>query len=155
LGIYGGSQKQFLNAQEISLRRDENILNELRHGLYLGSEEFGKLCIERVKRESYREKPQARLLFREKDIRIMVLKILKRLGEKEPESVLRVRKYRCLNRDVAIYILYQLGVYRNEEIGGVFGVGYTAVPGAVKRARAYLDKNQLLDKTARRIIYDI
>lgn len=155
LEMYGGSQKQFLKAQEISLCGDENILNELKHGLYLGSEEFGQLCLERVKRESYREQPQGRLLFRQRDIRIIALKILERLGEKNPESVLKVRKHRCYNRDVAIYILYQLGVYRNEEIGNVFGVGYTAIPGAVKRARAYLDKDQRLENTTNSIIYDI
>ncbi len=155
LGMYGASRKEFLKAQEIFLHEDENILNELRHGLYLGSEEFGRLCIERIKRGGYREKPQGRLLFRERGIRVMALRILEGLGEKEPESVLSVRKYRCCNRDVTIYILYQLGVYRNQEIGDVFGVGYTAVSGAVKRARAYLEKDRRLEKTAKRMIDDI
>jgi REP element-mobilizing transposase RayT len=50
LGIYGGSRKEFLKAQEVSLRRDKSIVNELRYGLFLGGEEFGQLCIERVKK---------------------------------------------------------------------------------------------------------
>jgi DNA-directed RNA polymerase specialized sigma24 family protein len=56
---------------------------------------------------------------------------------------------------VAIYILYQLGVYRNEEIGEVFGVGYTAVTGAVKRALAYLNKDLGLEKMTKKIINDM
>jgi len=77
------------------------------------------------------------------------------LGEKDPESVLRVRKYCCQNRDVAIYVLYQLGVYLNKEIGEVFGVGYTAIPGAVKRGQEYLRSDGQLERVANKIISDI
>jgi hypothetical protein len=47
------------------------------------------------------------------------------------------------------------GVYRNEEIGKVFGVGYVAVTGAVKRALAYLNKNLGLEKMTTKIFNDI
>jgi hypothetical protein len=77
------------------------------------------------------------------------------LGEKDPESVLKVRKYRCPNRDVAIYVLYQLGVYLNREIGKVFGVGYTAVPGAVKRGQEHLRSDGQLERVVKKIIADI
>lgn len=155
LGMYGGSRKAFVNAQEESLRSNENILDELRHGLYLGSKEFGEGCIERVKVESHREKPQGRSLLRERDIRDLVLEILEELGEGNPESALKIRKYRCWNRDIAMYILYRLGVYRNKEIGEVFGVGYTAVAGAVKRALSYLNKDRRLGREVERIFNDI
>jgi len=155
LGMYGGSRKEFLKAQEMSLREEKNILDELKHGLYLGSKEFGEECIGRVKKEGCREKPQGRSLLRGRDIRALSLEILGRLGERDPESALKVRKYRCRNRDVTIYILYQLGVYRNEEIGEVFGVGYTAVTGAVKRAFAYLNTDRQLERIAKRTIDDI
>lgn len=155
LGMHGGSRKVFFKAQEMFLRGDEDILDALWHGLYLGSEEFGEECIGRVRRECHREKPQGRSLLRGRDLRALVLEILGRLGEKDPKSVLEVHKYRCQNRDVAIYILYQLGVYRNEEIGEVFGVGYTAVTGAVKRALAYLNKDLGLEKMTKKIINDM
>jgi hypothetical protein len=38
----------------------------------------------------------------------------------------------------ATEIFYQLGVYLNKEIGKIFGIGYTVVPGAVKRGEEYL-----------------
>lgn len=155
LGIYRGSRKEFLEAQEISLRKDEKILDDLRYGLYLGSEKFQEECIGKLKREDYREKPQGRSLLRGRDIRTIAIKILGRLGERDPESLLKVRKYRCQNRDVAIYILYQFSVYSNEEIGEVFGIGYTAVTGVVKRGLAYLSADRRLERIAQRIIHDI
>ena len=84
-------------------------------------------------------------LLRSRDTQEVAIRILKRLGEKNPEAVLKVRKYRCRNRDVAIYVLYRLGIYLNREIGRVFGVKYTAVPGAVKRAQQYLKSDSQLE----------
>jgi REP element-mobilizing transposase RayT len=155
LGMYGGSRKRFLRAQQVFLAERPNLLEDLRHGLYLGGEEFSEECIERLKGEDHHEKPQARSLLRGRDIRALAIKILKGLGEKDPESVLKVRKYRCQNRDVAIYVSYQLGVYLNREIGEVFGVGYTAVPGAVKRGQEYLRSDGQLERVVNKIIADI
>jgi putative transposase len=155
LGMYGGSRRRFVRAQELFFKESPSLLGELRHGLYLGSEVFSEECIERLKGKSYGEKPQARSLLRSRDIRGLVNKILEGLGEKEPESVLKVRKYRCQNRDVAIYVLYQLGVYLNREIGKVFGVGYTAVPGAVKRGQQYIKSDRQLERMVNNIIADI
>jgi REP element-mobilizing transposase RayT len=155
LGMYGGSRKRFLRAQQVFFEERPNLLEDLRHGLYLGSEAFSEECIERFKGKEHHEKPQTRSLLRSRDIRALAIKILKGLGEKDPESVLKVRKYRCPNRDVAIYVLYQLGVYLNREIGKVFGVGYTAVPGAVKRGREHLRSDGQLERVVKKIIADI
>ncbi len=155
LGMYGGSRKRFLRAQQVFFEERPNLLEDLRHGLYLGSEAFSEECIERVKGEEQHEKPQARSLLRSRDIRALAIKILKGLGERDPESALKVRKYRYQNRDVAINILYQLGVYLNKEIGEVFGVGYTAVPGAVKRCQEYLRSDGQLERLINKIIADI
>jgi hypothetical protein len=51
--------------------------------------------------------------------------------------------------------LYQLGAYLNKEIGKVFGVGYTAVPGAVKRGQEYLRSDGQLERVVKKIIADI
>lgn len=123
--------------------------------MYLGSEEFSEECIKRLKGEGSYEKPQARSLLRSRDPRGLAIKILKGLGEEEPESMLKVCKYRCWNRDVAIYVLYQLGVYLNGEIGKVFGVGYTAIPGAVKRGQEYVRSNGRIERAVKKIIADI
>ncbi len=155
LGMYGGSRKKFLKAQQLSLGEKENLLDELRHGLYLGSEEFSEECIQRIKKEDYREKPQVRLLLRNRDVRALACKILERLGEKDPDLMLNFPRNRSPNRSIAMYILYQLGVYRNVDIGKVFGVGYTAVTGAAKRGQEYLNSNRQLGKTVKKILNDI
>jgi REP element-mobilizing transposase RayT len=155
LGIYGGSRKRFLRAQRAFFEEKQNLLKDLRYGLYLGSEAFSEECIERFKGEEHQEKPQARSLLRSRDIRAVAIEILGRLGEQDPEFVLRVRKYRCQNRDVAFYVLYQLGVYLNKEIGKVFGVGYTAVPGSVKRGQKYLSADGQLERVVNKLIADI
>ena len=109
LGMYGGSCKRFLRDQRVFLEERSNVLQDLRHGLYLGSEEFSEECMERVRERGYNEKPQARSLLRSRDFQALAIKILRGLGEKDPESVLKVRKTRCQSRDVAIYALYQMG----------------------------------------------
>jgi putative transposase len=155
LGIYGGNRRRFIREQQLFFGGDEDLLGDLRHGLYLGSEEFSEECIERVRNETHREKPQYRLLLKERDIRVLALDILERLGEKTPDKILDLRKRHSLSRDLAIYLLYQLGVYRNEEIGEVFGVGYTAISEAAKRGREYLRLDRQLKKTVNKILIDI
>ena len=66
--------------------------------------------------------------------------------------MLKVRKYRCQNRDVAIYALYHLGVYLNREIGKMFRVGHTAVSGAVMRGHGHLRSDGHLEKVIKKII---
>ncbi|MFH0813965.1 MAG: transposase [Pseudomonadota bacterium] len=155
LGMYGGNRKRFLEAQQVNLGENGNVLKDLRHGLYLGSEGFWEECKGKAKQEGHREKPQFRLLLRDRDVRSTMLEILERLGEKDSDSVLKVWRGKRPMRDVAIYILYQLGVYRNEEIGEVFGIGYTAVSGAVKRGKRYLESDAQLKKTVKGILIDI
>lgn len=154
LGMYGRDRKRFLEAHQLSFGNSD-LLKDLQHGLYLGSEEFSEKCIQRAKREEHREKPQLRSLLRGRDLRTFVLEILEKLGEKDLDLILNSRRSRSSKRDVAINILYQLGVYRNMEIGEVFGVGYTAVSEAVKRAREYLNLDSRLAKKVKKILIDI
>ena len=153
LGIHGNSRRKFMRAQEEFFQRGKDILGDLRHGLYLGSEEFSQNCLERLKGEDYKEKPQMRSLLRVRDVRSLALEILGKLGEREPEVILKPRQ-RSRSRDLGMYVLYQLGVYRNQEIGHIFGVGYTAVTAAVKRGERYLSSDRQLDHVIKKILND-
>ena len=155
LGAHGWSKKEFIKAHQIFFRERVNLLGELRHGLYLGSEAFSEKCIQRFKGEWDPEKPQMRSLLRSRNIKDLAMEILRKLGEKNPQSIFNVRKYRCRNKDVIIYILYQLGVYLNAEIGRVFGVGYTAIPGAVRRGKEFMNSDGKLKEKVNKIIDDI
>ena len=154
LGIYGNGRRRFMRAQEEFFQREEDVLGNLRHGLYLGSEGFSQECLERLKGEGYRERPQMRSLLRGRDLLSLTSEILRKLGERKPEDLLKPGRRSNRRRDLGMYVLYQLGVYRNQEIGSVFGVGYTAVTGAVKRSERYLALDKQLDHIVKKIIDD-
>ena len=143
-----------MRAQEEFFQREEDVLGNLRHGLYLGSEGFSQECLERLKGEGYRERPQMRSLLRGRDLLSLTSEILRKLGERKPEDLLKPGRRSNRRRDLGMYVLYQLGVYRNQEIGSVFGVGYTAVTGAVKRSERYLAFDKQLDHIVKKIIDD-
>ena len=79
--------------------------------------------------------------------------VLKLLGEEDTDSVLRTgrRKVRPV-RDLAMYVLCQMSIYINKEIGEVFGFGYTAVIESIKRAELHLEKKKRIAKHVRNII---
>ena len=123
-------------------RRKRNVLEDLRYGMYLGTEEFAAECLKKLKGESHREKPQIRRLLQARDIEEVLKKVLTGLGKTEMDPLRAKGKKRDLTRDMAIYALRQSGIFTNREIGRVFGVGYTAVTEATKRAEAYLSLNE-------------
>ncbi|MBE9573293.1 MAG: transposase [Proteobacteria bacterium] len=156
LGMYGGSRKRFCEAQQSCHGKENELFNNLRYGLYLGSEEFAEECLKKVKKDDNREKPQVRSLLKGRDIRPIAFHVLRSLGDKEPDSVMvSRRRTRRPNRDIAIYILSYLGIYTNKVIGEVFGVGYTAVTEAYKRGERYLEEDGQLRETVQRIINDL
>jgi len=153
LGVSGGSRRKFIQEQGAYLRDDPKILENLYHGLYLGSEEFADECVRRLQDESGREKPQVRQLLRDRDLQGRAEEVVKLLGDGDADSVLKTgrRKVRRV-RDLVIYALNRMSIYTNKEIGEVFGVGYTAVTEAVKRAEGYLEKDKRMAKQLRNII---
>ena len=153
LGVSGGSRRKFIREQEAYLRDDPKILENLYHGLYLGSEEFADECVQRIQDESGREKPQVRQLLRDRDLQGRAQEVVRLLGEENADSVLKTgrRKVRPV-RDLSIYTLNRMSIYTNKEIGEVFGVGYTAVTESIKRAERYLEKNKRITKQIKKII---
>jgi REP element-mobilizing transposase RayT len=155
LSRHGGNRKRFIKEQSAYLKKADNLLTDLRHGLYLGSEEFAAECVKRIRGEDRREKPQVKSLLKGRDIKTLTYQIVKQLGEKKPEIVLKSkRRERRPLRDITIYLVNHLGLYTNREIGEVFGVGYTSVTEAVKRGAVYLQESEKLQKIAHKIIID-
>ena len=142
LAMAGGSRRKFYREQEAYLNRSESPLKELRHGVYLGSEEFGQRCAEMARGEPVAEKPQKRLLLRHQSKEEMAREIFKHLGEKDIVGQLAAGKKHRPVRDMCIYIMSRAGAYTHKEIGEVFSVGYTAVTGIIKRVELYLLKNK-------------
>ena len=154
LGLYEGNRRRFAREQQIALEKGGQILQDLHSGLYLGTPDFADECLKKANKEKHREKPQIRALLGEKDIKQMAIKVLERIGDKNPVSSLSTRRRGAFLRDVAIHVLYESGVYRNKEIGSVFGVGYTAITEAAKRGRGYLEADRDLAKIATGLLID-
>jgi chromosomal replication initiation ATPase DnaA len=123
------------------LEGGRSVLKDLRHGMYFGTEGYAGECLRRLKNESHREKPQIRRILQARDIEEVLRKVMKELGQTEMDPLRVAGKKRNLTRDMAVYALRQAGIFTNQEIGRVFGVGYTAVTEAAKRAEAYLSRN--------------
>jgi putative transposase len=156
LSMCGGTGRRFNEAQESCLGKGSDLLNDLRYGTYLGSEEYAQTCLGRLKGEKHREKPQVKFLLKSQDIKETALRVLNDLGEKEPDMVLGSTRGKSRpSRDIAIYVLAHLGVFSNREIGEVFRVGYTAVTEAIKRAGSYLANNKGLKTKVKKLTIDI
>ncbi len=128
----------------------------MRYGLYLGSEEFAFELKERLQGERHREKPQARTALSEDGILAILEKVLFALGVKDHKSLLRpLRRTQRPERDLAIFILCHLGFSSHQEIAGVFGVGYTAITGALKRAEEHMGASKKMKRRVEKVLNDI
>jgi hypothetical protein len=156
LGLCGGSRERFMEAQLAFATEEDTLLDELRHGLFLGDEEVVEDWKERLEKERHREKPQVRSAFRDQNISKVVEVVFSKLGVLDPAPLLKpIRRKKRPNRDLAIYILCHLGTFTNQEIGHVFGVGYTSINGSLKRARSYMDAEKDERERVDRILNDI
>jgi len=155
-GMNRGSCKRFCSEQAAYLKRQQSPLKELRHGLYMGGEEYAAECRRLAKAERSPEKPQLRLLQRSLDKGQIAEEILEKLGSHAADNHLTARKQKRRSRDLCIYILSRMGAYTNREIGELFGVGYTAITGTVKRVeKRLLEGNKRLQRLIDKIIDEL
>jgi len=156
LGMYGGRRKGLIQAHRAYAGEEKTLLDELRYGLYLGSEEFAFELKERLDGERHREKPQVRTALRDDRISAILEKVLSALKVKDNDSLLRpLRRAQRPERDLAIYILCHLGCSSHQEIADVFGVGYTAITGALKRAEGHMGASKKIKRRVERVLNDI
>jgi putative transposase len=156
LGIYGGSRKKFIEAQLAYAGKEKTLLDKLRYGLFLGSDRFVEESKKLLGKERHTEKPQVRAALKDQDISVVVNQVFSTLGVEDPTQLLKpIRRQKRLNRDLAIYILCHVGVFRHREVGRVFGVGYTSITGALKRAQSYVDSDKKIGRKVARALNDI
>ncbi len=145
-----------MQAQLAYAGKEKSLFDELRYGLFLGSERFVDKWKKRLKEERHREKPQVRKALKNQGLPFVVEKVFSRLGVEDRVSLLKpIRRVKRPKRDLAIYIISHLGLFTHQEIGNEFGVGYTSITGALKRARGYIDSNRNIKKKVEGILSDI
>jgi putative transposase len=156
LGMNRGSRKRFCAVQTAYLKRQESPLPGLRYGIYMGGEEYAAECRQRAKAEGSPEKPQLRLLQRTLDKGKMTEEIFRKLESKAADKYLTAKKQKRRLQDLCIYLMSRMGAYTHREIGELFGVGYTAITGTVKRAEEkYLGTSKRLQRVIEKILSDL
>ena len=154
--FFEGKTDRLINAHDRFAGNEPTFLRNLRHGLFLGDEDFPATWEKRLEMELDREKPQGRDILRGKGIHEITAKAFSRLGVDDWTEFLKpLRRRNRPERDLVIYILSNLARFSNQQIGREFGVGYTAIPGALQRAEKLLAEDRRLWGMVKDILNDI
>jgi hypothetical protein len=126
---------------------EQRIWEDLSYGIFLGTKKF----IENIKKQYLcstlnQEIPQQKQLDKNLDPEAFLLKAAEALkcNPKQFGKSKRISKADKLNRDLLIYLLWQMGQLTNQQIGEKFGLTYSAVSQRVSIFKALLIKNQAL-----------
>jgi len=135
-------------------KEEKRLWEDLRHGLFLGSKGF----VERIRKQHLPSETESAIPQQAQTSR-----------PSDPDSILRSAE-RVLNcdvrqfvkagrvsgpekdkRDLMIYLLWKTGSFRNDQIGRLFGVSYSAVSHAVRSLKTKLRDNPRLLETLNEI----
>jgi len=148
----GGHEDQILGYRkkvQFFSREENNLWEDFRHGLFLGTLEFvNKMKRAHLPDTPHKEQPQQRDIIRSVDPRIIIKKAAAIIDCDPDEFIASGRVYGALktNRDLLMYLIWEYGVYTNEEIGNLFHVTYSSVSRNISSFRARLIKENALKK---------
>ena len=111
-------------------KEEKRLWEDFRHGLYLGTCEFvDTLKSAFLTDNAHTEIPQQTKLLRRINPKTLLEKAARILGcnVADYRSSLRISKQHRDNRDLLIYLLWETGLYRNQEIGDLFGLTYSSI----------------------------
>jgi REP element-mobilizing transposase RayT len=135
-------------------KEEQRVWEDLRHGIFVGTEKF----VKKIKKRYLPDLPHAELPHQKrviKDVNIDTV-LLKAAGILKCDINLcressRISESAKTDRDMLIYIAWQLGVATNQEIGEKFGLTYSAVSQRVSVTKEMLNKDKQLQKKYRNI----
>ncbi len=130
-------------------KEEKCIWGDVRHGLILGTDEFIKrIKSTYLKGEPHKEIPQQRMFLKSYDLTTLLSKVVEILkcDIEAFRKGLRVKDSEKERRDLLIYLLWELGQYKNFEIGKPFGLGYSSVSRRVSIVRSKMEKNKGLQR---------
>lgn len=150
LRLFGGEAGEFRRAVQNYSEEAGRLLENLRHGIWLGSAEGLRALAERMGLARRAGQPQARALLRSAGgptVAAAAERLAERLGigRDELDGLRRPRRHVVRPmRDVLIHLLWRSGDWRLDEIGAHFGVGSSGAAGAGRRGAAHLHGNRRL-----------
>jgi len=157
LALFGGEAAEFRRAVQDYSEEREKLLENLWHGLFLGSEAgFRRLVAERLRGRPHPEKPQWRGALRTARA-ASVEALVRNLAEAVGLSTAELGELRCPKRhvrrpwrDVLLYLAWREGDFRLSDIGGYFRIGYSSVVAARQRGQRYAGRNRGVRATLRK-----
>lgn len=150
LELFGGCEREFRRAVQEYSEESDALLENLWHGVLLGSQQGLKALAERRRLALHREKPQTRAVLR--SARARAVSDLAKEGaaalgirHDELEDLRRPKRHvhRPL-RDILIHLVWRGGDARLSEVGAYFGVSYPGIALASRRARTHVERDRHL-----------
>lgn len=131
-------------------REEKRLLEDLRHGLILGSKQF----VEKIRKQYLPAKPnvsvpQQNQLAKGFDRSSFLNKAQRLLHKYDVQRFVKAGRLRGAEkdrRDLLLYMIWNSGQFSNEQIGQLFGLSYSAVSHAVKSLKARLMENPELQE---------
>ena len=130
-------------------REEKRIWEDFRHGLFLGSQKF----VDRIRSKYLSEKPdgeipQKRHVLRDANPKTILEKAAKVLQCDTNDFLesARICDSDKPNRDLLIYLLWSTGWYNNQEIGNLFGLGYSSISRRVTIMKSMISKDDEIHK---------
>lgn len=140
--IYREKAKEYVS-------EEARLWEDLRHGIILGSREFvQKIRSEHLSAGLEIDKPQQKAVAKSIGVEELARRAAAALGWEGRKFIQgrRLRGDRKLERDLVVYWLWNLGWYKNEEIGRIFGLTSSAVSHCVLTMRNSMEADGRLRK---------
>lgn len=149
-----GGHKGYREKVQDYAGEERRLWEDFRHGVILGSEEFVEdIRLSRGSVAAHKEIPQQKEVIGSIDLNGVAKQSLALLGREVGEFAPghRARGEMKEDRDLVVYALWKRGLFRNDDIGRVFGVSYSAVSHIVKEVKERIKEDPRMGNQTKRI----
>jgi len=130
-------------------KEEKRLWEDFRHGLYLGTHEFVENLKSSLLTDSaHAEVPHQAKLLRSDNPKVLLEKAARILecNLTDYRRSLRISEKDKDNRDLLIYLLWETGLYKNQEIGELLGLTYSSISRRVNITRSKISNESKFKK---------
>ncbi len=134
-------------------KEEKRLWEDFHHGLYLGTHKF----VDRLKKtfltDTHAEIPQQTKLLKIGNPEVLLEKSARILGcnPTDFKDSLRISAQDKDNRDLLIYLLWETGLFKNQEIGDLLGLTYSSISRRAAIIRERIGKDNRIKKQFKRL----
>lgn len=133
---------------------ERSLFEDLRYGLFLGTNSFANRLKKRfVKTTLQSDLPQQLKLVKDIDAEKTIEKLEQALNCHVDtfKKTLRISKTDTMNRDLVLYLLWNSGIFTNQQIGEVLGLSYSSVSRRAAMVRQSIQSDEILLKKVQQL----